>query len=76
MQSGVRLRRVTGTGGKDKTAVIGIVKRGGKIRSSVVPNRKKNALQAEMRKHVEPGSVLYTDALPSYGDWLMNITIK
>lgn len=66
MHSDVRLRRVTGTGGKDKTAVIGIVKRGGKVRAKVVPNRKRSALQAEVRKHVEPGSVLYTDALASY----------
>ncbi len=49
----VKLRRITGTGGKNKDAVMGIVKRGGKIRTSVVPNRKKNALQAEVRKNVE-----------------------
>ena len=29
-------------------------------------NRKKKALQAEVRKHVEAGSALYTDALLSY----------
>ncbi len=68
MHSDVKLRRIRGTGGKDKTAVMGIVERGGKVRTSVVPNRRKNALQAEVRKHVEPGSVLYTDALPSYND--------
>lgn len=68
MHSGVKLRRITGTGGKDKAAIIEIVKRGGRIRTNVIPNRKKNALQAEVRKHVEPGSVLYTDALPSYND--------
>src|SRR5204862_7985815 len=52
--------------GKDKTAVMGILERGGKIRTSVVSNRKKKALQAEVRKHVEAGSALYTDALQSY----------
>jgi transposase-like protein len=61
-----RRRRITGTGGKDKTAVMGIVQRGGKVRATVVPNRKKSALQAEVRKHVEAGSALYTDALLSY----------
>src|SRR5438552_1611769 len=61
-----RKRRITGTGGKDKTAVMGIVERGGKVRTSVIPNRKKKALQAEVRKHVEAGSALYTDALLSY----------
>src|SRR5947208_4673159 len=61
-----RRRRITGTGGKDKTAVMGILERDGKVRTVVVPNRKKNALQAEVNKHVEAGSALYTDALLSY----------
>src|ERR1035437_6893994 len=61
-----RARVITGTGGKDKTAVIGILERGGKVRTKVVPNRKKKALQSEVRKHVEAGSAIYTDALKSY----------
>lgn len=61
-----RQRRITGTGGKDKVAVMGIVQRGGEVRAMVVPNRKRQALQSEVRKHVEAGSALYTDALRSY----------
>jgi transposase-like protein len=61
-----RKRRITGTGGKDKTAVMGILERGGKVRTSVIDNRKKKTLQSEVRKHVEAGSALYTDALLSY----------
>jgi transposase-like protein len=61
-----RRRRITGTGTKDKTAVMGILERGGKIRTSVVANRKKKTLQAEINKHVEAGSALYTDFLLSY----------
>jgi transposase-like protein len=61
-----RRRRITGTGTKDKTPVIGILERGGKIRTSVVDNRKKKTLQAEVHKHVEAGSALYTDFLLSY----------
>jgi transposase-like protein len=61
-----RQRRITGTGGKDKTAVMGILQRGGKVRAMVVPNRKKHVLQAEVKKHVEAGTALYTDALLSY----------
>src|SRR5580698_8299940 len=61
-----RRRRITGTGGKDKTPVLGIVERGGKIRTVVVPNRKKKTLQGEVKKHVEAGSALYTDFLLSY----------
>jgi transposase-like protein len=61
-----RLRRITGTGGKDKTAVMGMLERGGQVRTVVIPNRKKAALQLEVKKHVEAGSALYTDALLSY----------
>src|SRR5208282_2901319 len=61
-----RQRRITGTGGKDKTAVMGMLERGGNVRTIVIPNRKRAALQVEVRKHVEAGSALYTDALPSY----------
>lgn len=66
MHVGKRQRRITGTGTKDKTAVLGILERGGKIRISVVPKRKKHALQSEVKKHVEAGAALYTDALLSY----------
>lgn len=43
-----RVRRITGTGNKDKTAVMRIRERGGKIRTAVVPNRKKSALQSAL----------------------------
>jgi hypothetical protein len=61
-----RKRRITATGTKDKTAVMGILERGGKVRASVVPNRRKTELQTEVYKHVTAGTVLYSDALPSY----------
>ncbi len=66
MHLGKRERRITGTGGKDKTAVPGILERGGKVRTKIVPSTRKKALQAEVRAHVEAGSALYTDALKSY----------
>ncbi len=61
-----RKRRITGTGGKDKTAVVGILERGGKVRASVIPNRRRKVLHEEVRKHVTAGAALYTDALLSY----------
>jgi transposase-like protein len=61
-----RKRRITGTGTKDKTAVMGILERGGKIRTTVVPSRRKKVLQDEVRKHVTAGAALYSDALLSY----------
>jgi len=61
-----RERRITGTGGKDKTPVMGILERGGKVHTTIIPNRKKKAVQTEVRKHVQAGAALYTDALKSY----------
>jgi transposase-like protein len=61
-----RERRITGTGGRDKTAVMGFLERGGQVKTAVVPNRKTGAIQGNVRKHVEAGAALYTDALMSY----------
>ena len=55
-----------GTGGKDKTAVLGILERGGKVRTKIVDKTKKTTLQREVREHVLAGSALFTDALKSY----------
>ena len=66
MHVATRKRRITGTGGKDKTVVVGILERGGEVRTAVVASRKKEVLQAEVRKHVEAGAALYSDALLSY----------
>lgn len=61
-----RKRRITGTGGKDKAAVMGILERGGDVRAMVVPDRRRATLQAAVKNHVEAGSALYSDALLSY----------
>jgi len=61
-----RRRRITGTGTKDKVAVMGILERDGRVRTVVVEDRKKHTLQAEVKKHVEAGSALYSDELKSY----------
>jgi len=45
---------------------MGILERGGKVRTAIIPNRRKSSLQNEVRKHVEAGAALYTDALLSY----------
>ena len=66
MHKGERARKVTGTGGKDKTAVLGIMERGGKVVTKVIDNTKKKTLQKEVREHALAGSALFTDALKSY----------
>ena len=68
MHKSVRERRISGTGGKDKTAVLGMLERGGNVRATVVKNRRKKTLDTIVRSHVEPGSSVYTDVLPSYND--------
>jgi transposase-like protein len=54
-----RQRRITVTSGKDKTAVMGILERGGKVRTTVLPNRRKKVIQTEVKKHFVAGSALY-----------------
>jgi transposase-like protein len=68
MHRETRQRKIKGTGGKDKTVVLGVLERGGKVRAAVIPNRRKNTVQAEIRKNVTVGSALFTDELPSYND--------
>ncbi len=60
-------RRITETGTKDKTAVVGVLDRKtGQIRAAVVGNRRKHGLQTHIMAHVKAGSAIYTDALLSY----------
>jgi transposase-like protein len=66
MHKARRARVITGTGGKDKIAVMGMVERGGSVRLQVVDNRRKHELQKRVREHVEAGSAIFTDELKSY----------
>jgi transposase-like protein len=66
MHANKRKIRITHTGTKDKTAVQGILERGGQVRATVVSNRKKHLLQSNIRAHIKAGSAIYTDALMSY----------
>ena len=66
MHADKRKVKITERGVKDKAAVLGILERGGQIRASVVPSRRKHELQARVRAHVKAQSAIYTDALMSY----------
>ena len=61
-----RRRRITGTGGKDKTAVLGMLERNGKVRTTVLEDRRKRTIQPEVREYVEAGAALFSDELLSY----------
>ncbi len=66
MHKDKRAEKVTGTGGKDKTPVLGCLQRGGQVITTVVPNRKRKTLHRLVGEQVEAGSAVYTDALASY----------
>ena len=66
MHADVKARRITGRGPTDKTAVLGMLERGGVVTTKVVRNRKKRTLQREVKATVAAGSALYSDDLASY----------
>jgi transposase-like protein len=61
-----RDRRIQGTGGKGKVAVMGLLERNGKVRAKVINDATQLTLQAEVRNNVEPGAELFTDGWKSY----------
>lgn len=66
MHKSKRARVITGTGGKDKTVVMGMLERGGNVRAMVVDGRRKKQLQSNIHEHVEAGAAIFTDELRSY----------
>jgi transposase-like protein len=66
-----RAAKITGTGGMNKSAVMGLLERHGpdghsRVRVKHVANARRASVAPEVRQHVAPGSALYTDALKSY----------
>ena len=64
-------RRPKGRGHSGKTAVLGMIERGGEVRATVVPNTKKGTLIPLVKDTVEHGSSVFTDVHRSYVglDW-------
>lgn len=69
-----RIKKLKGTGTPGmvgKIAVMGLLERHGpdghsRVRLKIVPGTRTATLDAEVRRNVEPGSDVYTDALASY----------
>lgn len=64
MHKGRRVAKIKGTGGMGKTVVMGLLERHGpdktsRVKVSVVPTTRKQALQAEVRQHVERGAAVH-----------------
>jgi transposase-like protein len=68
MHKSRKARTVKGTGGlaSGKTAVMGLLKRHGEVRATVVPNSQARTLQPRVRRNVEPGAELFTDQHTGY----------
>ena len=62
---GVRKGR-RGRGAAGKTAVFGLLKRGGKVYTAVIPNAKTETLLPIIQEKVTPDSIVYTDAFRGY----------
>ena len=53
-------------GDKTKTPVVAVVQRHGKVLAKVIPDVTSDTLMGVVKKHVVPGTVVYTDELGSY----------
>jgi transposase len=62
---GVR-KGTRGRGAAGKVAVFGLLKRGGKVYTAIIPNAKTETLLPIIREVVTPDSIVYTDYFRSY----------
>ena len=61
-----RIKGKRGRGAAGKTVVFGILQRGGKVYTEIVPDCAKKTLQAIIRGKVDPNSVIHTDYWRGY----------
>lgn len=66
MHKSKRKEKITGRGPSGKVAVMGLLERHGRVKTKIVPDTTSRTLQVEVRKNVQPGSEVHTDALRSY----------
>lgn len=68
MHKSVKARRITGQGHNnvDKVIVMGLMERGGTVRTQIIPDRHKTTLQPIVKEHVQAGAALFTDELWGY----------
>ena len=63
---GGRRKGMRGRGAAGKIAVFGLLKRGGKVYTAIIPNAKTQTLMPIIEEHVRPDSIVYTDTFRSY----------
>lgn len=67
-----RVRGKRGRGAYGKTIVFGLLKRDGRVYTEIVPNCTKATLQAVIRGHIAPDTVIHSDGWRGY-DGLVDI---
>jgi transposase len=55
-----------GRGAAGKVAVFGLLKRGGKVYTAIIPNARTQTLLPIIEEKVEPDSIVYTDTFKAY----------
>ena len=63
---GGKRKGMRGRGAAGKVAVFGLLKRGGKVFTAIIPNAKTETLLPIIEANVQPDSVVYTDTFKSY----------
>ena len=63
---GGRRKGKRGRGAGGKVAVFGLLKRGGKVYTAIIPNAKTETLLPIIEEKVRPDSIVYTDTFRSY----------
>ena len=63
---GGRRKGMRGRGAAGKVAVFGLLKRGGKVYTAIIPNVKTETLLPIIEEYVRPDSIVYTDTFRSY----------
>lgn len=66
MHKSKRAKKISGTGGAGKVAVMGLLERHGKVKTAVLPDVQRNTLHGNIREHVEVGSQIFTDEWVGY----------
>ena len=55
-------------GGHGKAVVMGLLERGGKVKTAVIPHRRQNIPEKIVRELVEPGTEIHTDEFMGYNN--------
>ncbi len=71
-----RIKTKVREGNWGKTVVMGMLQRGGHVKTKVIPNRRKPALHAAIAENIEKGTQLYTDEHVGYVDLQPEYTQK